>query len=358
MTNFWLNNGRIIVMTYSTYTNKFLRFKAIKTYCSFKCIFCLKYKNNPIRPDCVNLKKSQIETNCRNKTVFVNKCDSLRATWLELKLTDKNHVIFWNHVVFTDVSFTCIGWPQVTSVDLRWDFSNYRFLVAFRIWCQNVPDSIPGAIFGKNVEIIKSLVPETGIRPKDEAKTWKWCQFLLIFECHDCSVFIPFIRLSIRLGSREVTWTTSDLISRDWRRIQFWKCSIDAFLRKIVKDEIEKLQNWIKFITKRFDPFWNIQKHPKWIFSVHSRQFGSVQNSGNSKNLEIGEIIQNDSMRLANSSLFFMVKYTRDYMSIKRFDWSGIRTHAPEEIGALIQRLRPLGHPVLQSSHLCLIKYC
>ena len=103
-------------MTYSTYTNKFLRFKAIKTYCSFKCIFCLKYKNNPIRPDCVNLKKSQIETNCRNKTVFVNKCDSLRATWLELKLTNKNHVIFWNHVVFTDVSFTCIGWPQVTSV--------------------------------------------------------------------------------------------------------------------------------------------------------------------------------------------------------------------------------------------------
>ena len=34
----------------------------------------------------------------------------------------------------------------------------------------------------------------------------------------------------------------------------------------------------------------------------------------------------------------------------KRFDWSGIRTHAPEEIGALIQRLRPLGHPVLISS--------
>ena len=31
----------------------------------------------------------------------------------------------------------------------------------------------------------------------------------------------------------------------------------------------------------------------------------------------------------------------------KRFDWSGIRTHAPEETGALIQRLRPLGHPVI-----------
>ena len=32
----------------------------------------------------------------------------------------------------------------------------------------------------------------------------------------------------------------------------------------------------------------------------------------------------------------------------QKFDWSGIRTHAPEEIGALIQRLRPLGHPVLE----------
>ena len=31
----------------------------------------------------------------------------------------------------------------------------------------------------------------------------------------------------------------------------------------------------------------------------------------------------------------------------EKLDWSGIRTHAPEEIGALIQRLRPLGHPVL-----------
>ena len=30
----------------------------------------------------------------------------------------------------------------------------------------------------------------------------------------------------------------------------------------------------------------------------------------------------------------------------QKCDWSGIRTHAPEEIGALIQRLRPLGHPV------------
>ena len=37
----------------------------------------------------------------------------------------------------------------------------------------------------------------------------------------------------------------------------------------------------------------------------------------------------------------------------KKIDWSGIRTHAPEEIGALIQRLRPLGHPVLLSCLKC-----
>ena len=29
----------------------------------------------------------------------------------------------------------------------------------------------------------------------------------------------------------------------------------------------------------------------------------------------------------------------------KTSGWSGIRTHAPEETGALNQRLRPLGHP-------------
>ena len=37
-----------------------------------------------------------------------------------------------------------------------------------------------------------------------------------------------------------------------------------------------------------------------------------------------------------------------EYQEQKKVDWSGIRTHAPEEIGALIQRLRPLGHPVLK----------
>lgn len=165
---------------------------------------------------------------------------------------DLNHVIFWNHVVVTCVPFICIGWPQMT-----W-FLNYRFLVAFRnlifrIWSIFAKSYfIPGAIFGKNVEkIIKSHVPETGIRPKDEEKhetDANSCWFSNV-------TIVPFHSVHSLAGSREVTWTTSDLISRDWRRIQFWKCSIFAFLRKIVKDEIEKLQNWIKFITKRFDPF-------------------------------------------------------------------------------------------------------
>ena len=179
-------------------------------------------------------------------------------------------MIFWNHVVVTCVPYTCIGWPQMTFFELQ-IFGGFQNLINL---CQNVPDFIPGAIFGKNVEKnYKISCSGNGNPPQRWRKTWKWCQFLLIFECHDCSVSFR----SFALGSREVTWTTSDLISRDWRRIQFWKCSIFAFLRKIVKDEIEKLQNWIKFITKRFDPFWNIQKHPKWIFSAHSRQFGSVQ---------------------------------------------------------------------------------
>ena len=42
---------------------------------------------------------------------------------------------------------------------------------------------------------------------------------------------------------------------------------------------------------------------------------------------------------------------------IKKLDWSGIRTHAPEEIGALIQRLRPLGHPVLNRSQIFFFKF-
>ena len=41
------------------------------------------------------------------------------------------------------------------------------------------------------------------------------------------------------------------------------------------------------------------------------------KNSRNSKNLEIEKLIQNDSMRLPNSSLFFMVKYTQEYFSMK-----------------------------------------
>ena len=34
-------------------------------------------------------------------------------------------------------------------------------------------------------------------------------------------------------------------------------------------------------------------------------------------------------------------------LSVKRFGSGGIRTHAPEETGALNQRLRPLGHATL-----------
>lgn len=163
---------------------------------------------------------------------------------------DLNHVIFWNHVVVTCVPFTCIGWPQMTWFFELQIFGGFQNLID---WCQIVPDFIPGAIFGKNIKKnYKISCSGNGNPPQRWRKTWKWCQFRSWFSN---VTIVPFHSVHSLAGSREVTWTTSDLISRDWRRIQFWKCSIFAFLRKIVKDEIEKLQNWIKFITKRFDPF-------------------------------------------------------------------------------------------------------
>ena len=42
------------------------------------------------------------------------------------------------------------------------------------------------------------------------------------------------------------------------------------------------------------------------------------------------------------SNDFFLLTYSEKER--KSFDRSGIRTHAPEETGALNQRLRPLGH--------------
>ena len=38
-------------------------------------------------------------------------------------------------------------------------------------------------------------------------------------------------------------------------------------------------------------------------------------------------------------------------MTFKKFGSGGIRTHAPEETGALNQRLRPLGHATLLVAH-------
>ena len=40
-------------------------------------------------------------------------------------------------------------------------------------------------------------------------------------------------------------------------------------------------------------------------------------------------------------------KVIRPPVSIKKYGSGGIRTHAPEETGALNQRLRPLGHATL-----------
>lgn len=68
-----------------------------------------------------------------------------------------------------------IMWPSNDLHDPCW-FFNPHFL-AFRIWflviifLERYWIFIPGAIFGKNVrKIIKSHVPETAPRPKDEEK--------------------------------------------------------------------------------------------------------------------------------------------------------------------------------------------
>ena len=131
---------------------------------------------------------------------------------------DLNHVIFWNHVVVTCVPFTCIGWPQMT-----W-FLNYRFLVAFRnlifrIWSTFAKSYfIPGAIFGKNVEQnYKISCSGNGNPPQRWRKTWNWCQFLLIFECHDCSVSFRSFACRVTWGHVNhfwpyFTWLTSDSI--------------------------------------------------------------------------------------------------------------------------------------------------
>ena len=219
---------------------------------------------------------------------------------------DLNHVIFWNHVVVTCVPFTCIGWPQMTWFFELQIFGGFQNLID---WCQIVPDFIPGAIFGKNVEkIIKSHVPETGIRPKDEEKHENDANSEVDFRMSRLFRFIPFIRLQGHVRSREPLLTLFHVIDVGFnfgnvQFLHFWEKSLKMKLKNY-KTELNSLRRGLirsrTFKTPKMDLFGSFE-----TIRVCSK------NSGNSKNLEIGKIIQNDSMRLANSSLFFMVKYTR-----------------------------------------------
>ena len=141
-----------------------------------------------------------------------------------------------------------------------------------------------------------------GSPPQRWRKTWKWCQFLLIFECHDCSVsFRSFGLFASR--SRGVTWTTSDLISRDWRRIQFWKCSILAFWENSLKTKLKNYKTELNSLRRGLirsrtlkTPSIDLSRPvPKNLKIPKIRKLGKI-----------------NSMRLPNSSLFFMVKYTRE----------------------------------------------
>ena len=102
-------------------------------------------------------------------------------------------------------------------------------------------------------KIIKSHVPETGIPPQRWRKTWKWCQFLLIFECHDCSVSFRSIRRSFckwgHVRSRELsryfwpyfTWLTSDSIFKMFNFCIFEKNSAKTKLKNY-KTELNSLR--------------------------------------------------------------------------------------------------------------------
>ena len=198
-------------------------------------------------------------------------------------------------------------WPSNDLHDPCW-FFNPHFL-AFRIWflviifLERYWIFIPGAIFGKNVrKIIKSHVPETAPRPKDEEKhenDANSCWFSNV-------TIVPFHSVHSALfasRSRGVTWTTSDLISRDWRRIQFWKCSILAFWENSLKTKLKNYKTELNSLRRGLirsrtlkTPSIDLSRPvPKNLKIPKIRKLGKI-----------------NSMRLPNSSLFFMVKYTRE----------------------------------------------
>lgn len=120
--------------------------------------------------------------------------------------------------------------------------------------------------------------------------------------------FIPFIRLQGHVRSREPLLTLFHVIDVGFnfgnvQFLHFWEKSLKMKLKNY-KTELNSLRRGLirsrTFKTPKMDLFGSFE-----TIRVCSK------NSGNSKNLEIGKIIQNDSMRLANSSLFSMVKYTR-----------------------------------------------
>ena len=157
-------------------------------------------------------------------------------------------------------------------------------------------------------KIIKSHVPETGIRPKDEEKHENDANSEVDFRMSRLFRFIPFIRLQGHVRSREPLLTLFHVIDVGFnfgnvQFLHFWEKSLKMKLKNY-KTELNSLRRGLirsrTFKTPKMDLFGSFE-----TIRVCSK------NSGNSKNFEIGKIIQNDSMRLANSSLFFMVKYTR-----------------------------------------------
>ena len=113
--------------------------------------------------------------------------------------------------------------------------------------------------------------------------------------------FIPFIRLQGHVRSREPLLTLFHVIDVGFnfgnvQFLHFWEKSLKMKLKNY-KTELNSLRRGLirsrTFKTPKMD-----------LFGLFETIRVCSKNSGNSKNLEIGKIIQNDSMRLANSSLF------------------------------------------------------
>ena len=139
----------------------------------------------------------------------------------------------------------------MTSFDLDWVFLvSELFLYNF---CQNVPNFIPGAIFGKNVENYKISCSGNGNPAPKMKKNMKMMPIPVDFRMSRLFRFIPFYSAFIlpwgHVRSRELsryfwpyfTWLTSDWIFKMFNSCIFEKKSLKTKLKNY-KTELNSLR--------------------------------------------------------------------------------------------------------------------